>query len=266
MVRALRAQLLVLSLMTMHCSQVLLTEEPPSSEEEGQAGGAGGADMAMAGGSGSGEMPANPLVDTGTLSVAVSISAGNVEPHAVGQADAARVTLIVTVTERATWLPVTDAEVLAGADGALVSLPYNPYSASSYTIELVGYQPVWEFSIVRGSDRLEGLVVDGPSYSAASVVVEPAYGVIAWAPAPELGVTARICATTTTSEPAYAELSQHCVDSVDSGELFLDAAERDEMFPFEGAYWVVVERLLSQPTFAGEERSVGVFASMELVL
>jgi hypothetical protein len=41
---------------------------------------------------------------------------------------------------------------------------------------------------VRGSDRVEGLLVAGPSYPGATVAIEPTYGLISWAQATELDV------------------------------------------------------------------------------
>jgi len=267
---------MLLSAMSVGCSRVALVDDPPvvPGDEDESAGAGEGGDVAepelvgSPGGAGGApnEPPATPLVDTGTLSVAVSISAGNADPTKIGQAEAANVELTVTVTERATGAPVSDAEVRGGPPGSLVPMPYDVYSICSYGAGLIGYQPLWEISVVRGSDRFEGLLVAGPAYASAAVSIEPSSGVVSWAPSAEVGVTARVCATTNSGPPTYTAFSQLCVDTVDSGALSLDAQGAGEMFPFAGSYWVVVERFLNQPTSLGDERSVVVYAAMELAL
>lgn len=267
MIRASNA-VLILSLMAVSCSRVTVADDPPEAaggSDATEGGGSAPGPVGGAGGSGPADPPATPLVDTGTLSVAVSVTAGNYEPELIGLADAARVGLMVTVTDRETGIGIADAEVHGGPPGALVPLPYDVYSISTYGAELTGYQPVWELSIVRGSDRLEGLLVLSPSYSSASAEIEAGSGLISWSPAAELGVTARVCATLD-APPSYASFPQLCVDTVDSGSLALDAQQRAAMFPSSGKYWLVVERFLHQPTSTGDERSVDVFASMELEL
>lgn len=271
MFRALRVVLLVLLPMSASCSQVLVADDPPEgvADDGGHTESVGGASAGSVGGAGGAspaDPPPTPLVDTGTLSVAVSIAAGNWEPSKLGQADLARVALMVTVTDRATGMGIADAEVFGGPPGGLVPLQYDVYSIATYGTEIIGYEPVWELSIVRGSDRLEGLLVASPSYISASAAIDESSALIAWTPATELGVTARVCATTTNVPPPYTLFSQLCVDTVDSGALALDAQQREEMFPFAGTYWVVVERFLNQPTSTGDERSVSVFASMDLAL
>jgi hypothetical protein len=270
MFRSVNAGMVVGFLMFAGCSRVLVADAPPEvagdGEETESVGGAEPSSAGGAGGSGPVDPPPTPLVDTGTLSVAVSIAAGNWEPSKMGQADVARVGLSVTVTDRATGAGIADAEVRGGPPGGLVPLLYDVYSISTYGAEIVGYAPVWELSIVRGADRLEGLLVASPSYISASAAIDATSGLIGWAPATELGVTARVCATTTNVPPPYTLFSQLCVDTVDSGALALDAEQRDAMFPFTGTYWVVVERILNQPTSAGDERTASVFASLELAL
>ncbi|MBL8739791.1 MAG: hypothetical protein JNK04_01820, partial [Myxococcales bacterium] len=171
----------------------------------------GGGGESRGGGAEGGGMSAPRIIDSGTLEVFVGITAGNSDPSEEGQAEAAQVWLLVTVTERGTGAPVTDAEVLLGPSGGAVPVPFDMYSLASYSLNVVGYEPQWELSIVRGSDRLEGVVLQGPSFSSATWTVGPEVGVVSWAPSGEANVSADLCALTTDVPPPYQQYPQACV-------------------------------------------------------
>lgn len=215
-----------------------------------------------------GDEPEEPIIDTGTLRVDVHVSASGTEPAAMEHPASARIGLVVTVTERATGEPVIDAEVRGGPRGSLEVLPYDVYSLSSYVDQRTGYAPEWVFSVVRGDDRLQGLSMKSPTYTSVGASIGPSSGVITWSPAGQLGVTARVCATTINVPPPATQAAYRCVDAsgLDAGAFALDATERMAMFPFGGTYAVYVERSLDQSSLAGDERSVVTVNARELIV
>jgi hypothetical protein len=139
-----------------------------------------------------------------------------VEASADVPAAAVGVMVAVNVYDADTGAEVRDAHVRGGPVGRAVELPLHdgPYMAvPSYLATFVGYERAWEFSIVRGRDRLTHAALLGPSYP--SVIVTRASATtlaVRWSPAHEANVTTSVCAWGTPSR-ADLEIEGGCAES-----------------------------------------------------
>jgi hypothetical protein len=134
---------------------------------------------------------------------------------------------------------VADAEVEGGLVGRPFPLTFVPKTAYAegnvYAATLTGYKRSWELSVVRGSDRLTGVVLLGPSYPSFIVSMGASTATVDWSPAGEAEVTSTFCASEASGSTTALDW---CTGGDDEGSLVLTAADaygQAMAFPQPGA-------------------------------
>lgn len=169
------------------------------------------------------------------------------------------VDLSVDVFEAAGGAAVADAQVMGGPVGHLSSLrfvPPSPYTNGNvYLTTVTGYDPAWEFSVVRGGDRLTGVVVTGPSYPSIEFLTWSSTAAVEWSPSGEVNVTSSACATAL-NDPTG--LDYWCAAGGDDGSLSLSSADGQTTatFPERGVTYQV-QLVLASTMHVGSQGGTG---------
>jgi hypothetical protein len=165
------------------------------------------------------------LVDSNTLRVDITVQVDTSGALDAAQ-DGVQVGILVRVADATTGAIVTDAEVEGGLLGRPFPFTFVPptgYAPGNvYAATVTGYERMWEFSVVRGSDRLTGVVLLGPSYPSFTVSMGASSATIDWSPAREAEVTSSFCAS---EDSGGATALDWCTGGDDEGSLILTAAD-----------------------------------------